>query len=72
MSEEKESFPSVIAQPVKDFHLSLMELKKELKPIASNLFQVKDEIEKTEDPIKQATVELTLCQTINSLFYSML
>lgn len=65
-----ESFPKEIANQVKDFHLNLISLKKELEPIIKNIYQIKDDIEKTKDPIKLATLELTLCQAINSLFYS--
>lgn len=64
------TFPSVIANQVKEFHLSLMSLKKELEPIINNLYKIRDDVEKSKDPIKSAILELTICQTINSLFYS--
>ena len=70
MAKNDNSFPHQIAAEVKDFHLKLVELKKGLQPIINNLYQIRDDIEKAKDPIKAATLELTVCQAINSLFYS--
>lgn len=69
MAKNDKSFPNEIAGEVKDFHLKLVELKKSLQPVMNNLYQIRDEIEKAKDPFKAATLELTMCQTINSLFY---
>ena len=65
---KNESFPSEIADQVKEFHLNLISLKKELDPILNNLYKIRDDV--ANDPVKSANLELTLCQSINSLFYS--
>ena len=70
MAKADNSFPHEIANEVKDFHLKLVELKKGLQPIINNLYQIRDDVEKAKDPFKAATLELTMCQAINSLFYS--
>ena len=69
MAKNDKSFPHEIAGEVKDFHLKLVQLKKDLQPVLSNLYRIRDDIEKAKDPIKAATSELTMCQAINSLFY---